>query len=71
MKKYNYIHFVTDEKFIRDEIRCFEEASLTTNQYFFIGTENKKFEFTKNYFVIGFYGIILLLEIIFTCILIL
>lgn len=33
--------------------------------------ENKKFEFTKNYFVIGFYGIILLLEIIFTCILIL
>ena len=48
MKKYNYIHFVTDEKFIRDEIRCFEEASLTTNQYFFIGTENKKFEFIDN-----------------------
>lgn len=32
--------------------------------------ENKKFEFNKKYFVITFYGIILLLEIIFTCILI-
>lgn len=33
--------------------------------------ENKKFEFNKNYFVLSFYGIILLIEIICTCILVL
>ena len=32
---------------------------------------NKKFEFNQSYFVISFYGIILLLEILFTCIFIL
>ena len=45
MKKFNYIHFVTDEKFIKDEIRCYEEANLTTNQYFFVGQKDKTFKF--------------------------
>lgn len=48
MKKYNYIHFVTDEKFIKDEIRCYDEAGLTTNQYFFLGSEDTKFKFINN-----------------------
>lgn len=45
MKKYNYIHFVTDEKFIRDEIRCYEEAGLTSNNYFYVGAKDKHFDF--------------------------
>lgn len=48
MKKYNFIHFVTDEKFIKDEIRCYEEAGFTNNTYYYVGIRNKPFEFIDN-----------------------
>lgn len=48
MKKKICIHFVTDEKFIKDEIQCFESANLTTNSYYYVGNTNKRFEFISD-----------------------
>lgn len=48
MPKYNFIHFVTDEKFIKDEILCYENAHLTNNEYFHVGFHNKIFKFIDN-----------------------
>lgn len=48
MKKYNYIHFVTDDKFIKDEILCYENAGLTCNKYYYVGLGNNNFKFIDN-----------------------
>lgn len=37
--KPRFIHFVVDDKFIPDSIRCFQDAGLTTNKFFYL-TEN-------------------------------
>lgn len=36
-----FAHFVTDEKFIPDSIKCFETAGLTDNTYYFVRVNNK------------------------------
>ena len=35
-RKPNFIHFVLDEKFLPDSIKCFDKAGLTNNRYYLI-----------------------------------
>lgn len=37
-----FFHFVRDDKFISDSIKCFEEAGLTNNRYYYIDTSGKR-----------------------------
>lgn len=45
MRKIKFIHFVTDEKFINDEIRCFNDAKLCENKYYYVGSPKESFKF--------------------------
>lgn len=35
-KKLHFVHFVIDDKFIHDSIRCFQMANLTKNNFCYI-----------------------------------
>lgn len=41
VEKPRFIHFVVDDKFIPDSIKCFQDAGLTTNKFYYL-TENPK-----------------------------
>lgn len=46
-----FAHFVSDEKFIPDSIKCFETAGLTNNTFFCIAPPNKHLNFLDNKYV--------------------
>ena len=40
-KKLHFVHFVIDDKFIHDSIRCFQMANLTENNFYCISRKIK------------------------------
>lgn len=48
MSKLRFIHFVIDDKFINDSIKCFEESNLTINYFYIVTNGVSEFQFIKS-----------------------
>ncbi len=42
-----FIHFVIDDKFIHDSYRCFQNANLTDNSFYYIADNNRSLNYLK------------------------
>lgn len=45
MRRLNFIHFVIDDKFIPDSIKCFDDADLTNNDFYYYSNRGSDFRF--------------------------
>lgn len=46
--KLRFVHFVVDDKFIPDSIKCFQDADLTTNKFYYLTENPTAVKYIKN-----------------------